>query len=115
MRALIKAGVAKKAKTKASESPDKIKGLVIREEKFGTGNADTLCALPWDGACNCVRKDNKGRDVGRETAVLSTSNSENNPDREFYTCMRGKQGCGFFQWAEQLPSSGEQSSAMASL
>ena len=104
MRALIKTGIVKKGKTKASESPDKIKGLVIREEKFGTGSADTLCALQWDGGCNCVRQDSKGRAVGREMAVVSTSNSDSNPDREYYTCMRGEQGCGFFQWADQLQS-----------
>ena len=59
-RALMKAGVVKKGKTKASESPDKIKGLVIREEKFGrAGNtqqaAHNMSEFVWNGNCACGR------------------------------------------------------------
>ena len=60
VRALMKAGVVKKGKTKASESPDKIKGLVIREERFErAGNtqqaAQDMAGFAWNGNCACGR------------------------------------------------------------
>ena len=112
MRALLRQGVVKKGKTKVSESPDKIKGLIIREEMFGTPAAASMCALPWNFTCDCVRKDSNGISQGSEQAVKKKSNSQANPLREFWTCMKGDRGCKFFLWDDELARSDEPTSGM---
>jgi hypothetical protein len=79
VRALMKAGVVKKGKTKASESPDKIKGLVIREERFErAGNtqqaAQDMSDFAWNGNCACGRP-----------AIKKT----NRDGRDYYHCAFG--------------------------
>ena len=50
-------GIIVRAKTKASESPDKIRGLVIREEAFtGEDTSQTLGDFVWNGNCECGRQ-----------------------------------------------------------
>jgi hypothetical protein len=49
-------GIIVRAKTKASESPDKIRGLVIREETFTTDDtSQSLGDFVWNGNCECGR------------------------------------------------------------
>jgi hypothetical protein len=58
-------------------------------------------AIPWNATCKCVRK-HMGLVQGNEQAVKKTSNSENNRDREYWTCL--KNGCDFFAWADEMSS-----------
>jgi hypothetical protein len=69
-------------------------------------------ALPWNFTCNCVRKASKGISHGSEQAVKKKSNSQANPLREFWTCMKGDKGCQFFQWDDELAHSDEPTSSM---
>ena len=94
-RALEARGIVKKGKTKASESPDKIKGLVIRDEPFsedGNGASVDLSTFKWNGNCGCGR------------AAISKISTKDG--RRYYHCAFGcvdDANCSFrFKYEDEL-------------
>jgi hypothetical protein len=99
--------------TKAIRHRDRVVPYIKNLALVRTGTATaarggpvTHNALPWNGTCKCVRK-HLGMIQGCEQAIKKTSTSDQNPGRDYWTCMKGDTesgGCGFFQWVDELQS-----------